>query len=347
MWGERATASPGPTFEDDQLTNAIDFDSIVMEEHRIQSDTAGIHLYVRNKRPAGMDRFAPETTIVMVHGATYSSGSLYDVPLGGYSFMDYLASQGFDVFAVDVRGYGKSARPESMEADPTLNPPLIGTDTGVRDFDSAVDFVLRHRRLAKVNVFAMSWGGTVTGAYSSQNPDRVLKLSVLAPQWLSNRRIPLDMGGELAAYRLVPVMNTLPRWLGTAPKHARGTIIPEGWFEQWAKATLADDPWSENKKPGKLRATNGPIQDIRDYWGVGKPYYNPSDITVPVLLLHGEWDIDVPIDLALAYFQQLTSAPNRFWVEIGEATHMVLLEKNRMRAFRAISDFFHEVYAPE
>lgn len=210
----------------------------------------------------------------------------------------------------------------------------------------AVDFVLRHRSLASVNVFAMSWGGTITGAYTATNPDKVLK-AVLAPQWLSEKPIPLDMGGELAAYRLVPVMNTLQRWLGTAPEHARTTIIPEGWFEQWATATLADDPWSEGKELGKLRATNGPIQDIRDYWRAGKPYYEPSDIQVPVLLLHGEWDIDVPIDLALAYFQELTSAPNRLWIEIGEATHMALLEKNRMRAFRAVSTFFRETYMPE
>jgi pimeloyl-ACP methyl ester carboxylesterase len=347
MSDEPKMASPGPTFEDDDMTKPIDIDAILVEEHRIGSDTSGIELYVRNKRPVWMNNFTPETTIVMVHGATYSSGSLYDVALGGFSFMDYLASQGFDVFTVDVRGYGKSTRPQFMEVDPNLNPPLIGSDIGVREFGSAVDFVLRHRALSKVNVFAMSWGGTVTGAYTARNPDKVLKLAVLAPQWLSEKPIPLDMGGDLAAYRLVPVMNTLPRWLGTAPEHARGSIIPEGWFEHWAKATLSDDPWSEEKQPGKLRATNGPIQDIRDYWRAGKPYYNPSDITVPVLLLHGEWDVDVPIDLAVAYFQELTAAPNRLWIEIGEATHMALLEKNRMRAFRAISDFLQEVYAPE
>jgi pimeloyl-ACP methyl ester carboxylesterase len=329
------------------MTISIDLDTIVASEHRIPSDTDGIELFVRNKRPAGMINFAPHTTIVMVHGATYSSGSLYDVPLGGFSFMDYLASQGFDVFSVDVRGYGQSSRPEAMEQDPKASPPAIGTDVGVRDFGSAVDFVLHNRGVRKVNLFAMSWGGTVAGAYAAKNPERVVKLSLLAPQWLSDRPIPIDMGGELGAYRLVPVANTLQRWLGTAPEHARATIIPEGWFEQWAAATLADDPWSESGEPGKLRATNGPIQDIRDYWRAGKPYYRPSDITVPVLLLHGEWDVDVPIDLALAYFQELTSSPNRLWIEIGEATHMALLEKNRMRAFRAISHFFHEAYEPE
>jgi pimeloyl-ACP methyl ester carboxylesterase len=324
-----------------------DLSRIVFDEHRIASDTPGILLYLRNKHPRSMTQFSAERTILMVHGATYSSGSLYDVRLGGFSFMDYLAAQGYDVFAVDVRGYGLSSRPQAMEEDGRLNPPLIGTATGVSDFSTAVDFVLKHRGLDKVNLFAMSWGGTVAGAYAAGNPAKVRKLALLAPQWLSDKPIPLDMGGELGSYRLVPVLETLPRWLGTAPEHARTTIIPDGWFEQWARATLAEDPWAQETTPDRLRATNGPIEDIRKYWRAGKPYYQPSTIIVPVLLLHGEWDIDVPIELALAYFRELQSAPHRRWTEIGEATHMALLEKNRLQAFRAITEFLVEDYGPE
>jgi hypothetical protein len=58
---------------------------IMFEEHRIPSDTAGIELYIRNKRPAYIAEYRPERTIVMVHGATFSSGSLYDVAFGGFA----------------------------------------------------------------------------------------------------------------------------------------------------------------------------------------------------------------------------------------------------------------------
>jgi hypothetical protein len=34
----------------------------------------------------------------------------------------------------------------------------------------------------------------------------------------------------------------------------------------------------------------------------------------------------------------------RRWVEIGEGTHMVLLEKNRLQAFHAINQFLSERY---
>ena len=84
---------------------------IVVEDFMIPSDTAGIALHLRNKRQATLKTFSAEQTILMMHGATYSSGSLFDVPLGGISFMDYLAGHGYDVFALDVRGYGGSTRP--------------------------------------------------------------------------------------------------------------------------------------------------------------------------------------------------------------------------------------------
>jgi pimeloyl-ACP methyl ester carboxylesterase len=319
----------------------------VFEEYRIPSDTQGIELYVRNRRPKAMTRWSAAKTIVMVHGATFSSGSLYDVPLGGMSFMEFLAQNGFDVHAVDVRGYGRSTRPAAMDVAAELNPPLINTETGVRDLGAAVDFVLKLRGIPRTNVFAMSWGGTVAGAFAARAGDKVEKLALVAPQWLSSEPIPIDSGGPLGAYRLVPVLESKTRWLNTAPAHARESLVPQGWFEQWAEATLAEDPWASGKTPNRLRATNGPIQDIRDYWRAGKPFYQPSDIRSPVLLVHGEWDIDVPIKLALEYFGELRSARYRRWVEIGEATHLVLMEKNRLQAFKAVSDFFAEDISPE
>lgn len=320
---------------------------LLSERLFIPSGTDGIDLHLRNKRPAGMTEFSAEKTIVMVHGATFSSGSLYDVPFGGRSFVDYLAAAGYDVYALDVRGYGQSSRPPEMEQPADQNPPVVDTDTGVSDLSTAVDYVLDRRDVQTASIFGMSWGGTVAGAYTSQNNDKVHKLSLLAPQWVSENPIPIDPGGPLDSYRLIPVREIKARWLNTAPEHGRDTLIPEGWFEQWADTTLTEDPWSTMHTPDRLRATNGPIQDIRDYWSVGRKYYEPSRISVPVLFVHGEWDFDVPIGLALAFFQELKNAPYRRWVEIGEATHLVLMEKNRLMAFEAVRSFFDESFVPE
>ncbi|PZD97120.1 alpha/beta hydrolase [Paenibacillus sambharensis] len=319
---------------------------IVTEDLMIASDTAGIELSIRNKRPAAMDTFSNEKTIVMVHGATYSTASLYDVELDGYTFLDYLASHGYDVYAVDVRGYGGSTRPPEMEQPADQNPPLAGTETGVRDVGTAVDYVLNRRGLTKVNILGMSWGGTVAGAYTSRNNDKVNKLTLVAPQWLSTKPVPIDTGGPLGSYRLVAAGTTKERWLSAAPEGKRDGLIPDGWFEQWVEATLASDPKAKAVHPGHIRAANGPIQDIREYWAAGKAFYEPGSITVPVLLVHAEWDIDVPLELAQHFFTSLTGAAYRRWVEIGEGTHMVLLEKNRLQAFQAIQAFLDEEYSP-
>jgi hypothetical protein len=79
------------------------------EDLMIPSDIKGIQQHVRRKRRAGQDHFSAERTVLMMHGATFPSASLFDVPVGGGSFMDDLAGNGLDVYALAVRGYGDPA----------------------------------------------------------------------------------------------------------------------------------------------------------------------------------------------------------------------------------------------
>jgi hypothetical protein len=57
----------------------------------------------------------------MIHGATVSVVPGFDLQFENYSWMDYLASAGFDVFAMDHTGYGLSPRP--MMDNPCNNSP--------------------------------------------------------------------------------------------------------------------------------------------------------------------------------------------------------------------------------
>jgi predicted acyl esterase len=84
---------------------------LVTESYMIQSRDPGIQLYVRNKRPAGMSQFSPEKTLLYVHGTTQAASSTFDLPLDGLSWMDYVAQRGYDVYLVDLRGYGGSTAP--------------------------------------------------------------------------------------------------------------------------------------------------------------------------------------------------------------------------------------------
>ena len=314
--------------------------AIATEDFFIHSDTAGIDLHLRRKRLANVQTFPAERTLLLMHGATFSSGSLFDVPMGGASFMDQLAVAGFDVYAVDVRGYGASTRPPEMEeaADPSTQPVRI--ETAVHDLGAAIDHILENRRLDQLNLVAMSWGGSVAGAYTAKTNGKIKRLALIAPLWLRETPGRIDAGGNLPAYREVDLSKYEEGWRVAAPKEQRDALIPPGWFKVWAENTLMIGP--RGAVPNTILAPSGAIQDIREYWAAGRPFYDPEEIRVPVLLIHAEWDVDVPFETARDFFSRLTAAPYRRWIEIGQGTHMVILEKNAWQAVNSIVEFLRE-----
>jgi len=88
---------------------------LVIEEFIVPSVDPGISLYVRNKHPQQESRLPAEKILLYVHGATYPAETTFDLKLNGFSWMDYLAQHGYDVYLVDLRGYGRSTRPPEMD----------------------------------------------------------------------------------------------------------------------------------------------------------------------------------------------------------------------------------------
>jgi pimeloyl-ACP methyl ester carboxylesterase len=315
---------------------------IVMEEFMVPSAEPGIKLYVRNKHPAGMKTFSADKILLYVHGATYPSETAFDLQLNGMSWMDYIASHGYDVYLVDVRGYGKSDRPQEMSVPAEQNEPIVHTETAVKDVGSAVDFILKRRGVAKIDLMGWSWGTSTMGWYTAQNNDKVNRLVLYAPQWLRNAPSLTDSGGKLGAYRAVTRDAAKGRWLTGVPEDKKADLIPAGWYEAWADATFATDAVGAKQTPPVLRAPNGVVQDGREYWSSNKPLYDPADIRVPIFLAHAEWDRDLPSYMLYAYFARLTNAPYKRYVEIGEGTHTIIMEKNRMQLFQAVQQFLDE-----
>jgi pimeloyl-ACP methyl ester carboxylesterase len=250
--------------------------------------------------------------------------------------MDVLAEAGFDVWALNVRGFGGSTRPAGMEGAPDAAPPQVSTADAVCDLAAVVDHIRAAQDLGPLILIGMSWGGTVTASYSAAHPANVAKLVLIAPQWLSDGPPRIDPGGPVPAYRRFDVHAFRDRWLEGVPTERQEEILPSAWFAAWAEITFAIDPAS---KDGIIRAPAGVIQDVRDYWSVGRPFYEPEAITAPVLLLHGEWDLDVPQPRMSALFQRLTGARYRRWIEIGKATHMMAMECNRWQILSEIQLF--------
>jgi pimeloyl-ACP methyl ester carboxylesterase len=319
---------------------------IVMQEFMVPAADPGISLYVRNKHPQGMNRFRGDKIVLFVHGATYPAETAFDLKLNGVSWMEYIAERGYDVYLVDVRGYGRSTRPPEMDTPAQDNAPIVRTETAVKDVSTAADFIRKRRAVDKINLLGWSWGTTIMGWYTSRNNERVNKLVLYAPAWLRNAASLTDKGGALGAYRTVTRDAAKARWLTGVPENKKATLIPAGWYEAWADATFATDPVGARQTPPVLRAPNGVVADGREHWSVGKPLYDPADIRVPTFLAHAEWDQDTPSYMLYAYFEKLTGTPYKRYVQIGEGTHTVMMEKNRMQLFQAVQQFLDEDLRP-
>jgi pimeloyl-ACP methyl ester carboxylesterase len=315
--------------------------AVTMEEAMVKSPDPGIEIYVRNKRPAGMTTFKPEMTVLFVHGATYPAETAFDLPLGGQSWMTFIASHGYDVWMLDLRGYGRSTRPAEMAAPPEANPPLVRGDTAVKDIGTAVDYILARRHLQKLNLIGWSWGTTLMATYTTRNIAKVQRLVLYAPSWLRQSPAPVPPG-PLGAYRYVTKESAKERWLNGVAADKQADLIPPGWFDAWANATWASDPVGVKQNPPVLRATNGVQQDGREFHGAGKPYYDPAKITVPTLLVVAEWDHDTPPYMAQTLFPLLANSPGKRLIELPEGTHHVVMEKNRMLLFQAVQGFLDE-----
>jgi pimeloyl-ACP methyl ester carboxylesterase len=312
---------------------------ITTETFFITASDPGIKLHVGNKYPSATKVFPQDKIVLFVHGATYPSDSAFDIDLPGGSWMDYAATQGYDTYLVDIRGYGLSTRPASMDAPPDQNPAFATTSDAIKDVGSAVDFICKRRNVNKINLVGWSWGTNIMGGFTAQNNDKVVKLVLYGALWTLREPAPIS---GIGAYRTVTKEAARTRGLRGIPDARKEEISPQAWFDKWWDANLATDPVGAKQTPPVLRVPNGVIKDVAEFLGKGIPLYNPSDIRVPTLVIVAEWDQDTPLYMAQEVFSRLVNTPYKREVVLAEGTHAIALEKNRMELIKEVQRFLDE-----
>lgn len=305
----------------------------------IDATDPGIKLHLRNKHLSGKKAFPAEKIVLFVHGATYPSETAFDIALPGGSWLDYAAERGYDAYLVDIRGYGRSTRPASMDALPDQNPAFATTADAIKDVGAAVDFIRKRRNVNKINLVGWSWGTTIMGGFTAQNNDKVGRLVLYAPLWTLKEAPPFSGSG---AYRTVTKEAARARGLRGIPDARKEEISPQAWFDKWWEANLATDPAGAKQTPPVLRAPNGVLKDVVEFLGKGIPLYNPSAIRVPTLVIVAEWDQDTPLFMAQEVFSKLVNTPYKRQVVLAEGTHAIVVEKNRMELINEVQRFLDE-----
>jgi len=312
--------------------------SLVSADFRVPALDAGIELHLRNKHPPLSASHPGSGIVLFVHGATFPASSTFDVPLEGSSWMDRVARDGYDTYALDLRGYGGSTRPPAMSQPPEANAPFARTPEALRDISAAVDFILVRRAAKQLTLIGWSWGTTTTAAYAARNPEKVRALVLVSPVWLG-----VQPPKYVGAYRTSTRESARAFAVAGIPKDRIDEISPPAIFDAWWQATLATDPDGAKQSPPVVRSPNGVLQDFAELWAAGKPgAYDPARIRAPTLLVVGEWDVVTPPAMAQALYPLLSGARERRLIQFSEATHFMVIEKHRERLVREVQNFLHE-----
>ena len=319
--------------------------ALSVESYMIPSGDPGIELFVRNKRPKDMTTFGADRIVLYVHGSTQAAETTFDLALEGTSWMDELALNGWDVWLMEMRGFGRSTKPPEMDQPTADNPPIAPAAVAMRDLAAAIDHIRKRRGVPRISLIGWSRGTALIGMYAAQNSDSVERLVMYGQNWIRVSSTTAGPPAPIGAYQTWSVADARARLQAGAPADARDSLMPPHWVAAWSAAVLATDPLGAARKPPVVRTPAGTVQDGRDTWQAGRAAFEPSRIRAPTLVITGEWDGVNPPALARQMFAKLINAPVRRFTEVGEATHFMMVEKNRHQLFGQTRFFLEEEFS--
>ena len=338
------------------LLHGDDGDRVLTIDHyvRVKSTVPAIagqpaQLYVRERVAAGAALRAgisPEKVVLFVHGAGTPAEVAFDLPYQDYSWMEFLARNGFDVFSVDMTGYGRSTRPPQMNdlcnlakdrqaewiptmlaapCAPSYPQALTTIASDWDDVGAAVDYIRSIRRAEQVSLVAWSLGGPRAGGYASRFPGKVRRLVLLAPAYARNSSAapPAKVPADGAAF------NTQSR-----------ADLDALWNRQTACATQVDPAvpgvvWSEMLSSDPVGATWG--TGVRrapqtTTWGWNQSVV--AKMQTPTLMVAAVHDAQVSAARVNELYADLGSS-QKVLIDLGCASHNAMWERNHTLMFRA------------
>jgi len=315
-----------------------------------QHDTARSHFIPSSDEPEARlhlrahadDQSRPP--VLFVHGATYAS-RLYDVPHPGASWLKATSEAGYAAYAIDIRGYGKSAvRDLAGRAS-----PYARAADAVKDIGDAVRWLCERHNRNHIDLIGGSWGSITSamfasGVLNSQIAALVLYAPIFRevnPGWLSFLCDPSDpsqFNPAFRAARQVCEMSTRARWDAEIP--AGEDWRDEAVFQALVQSSLSDDPHAAHRDPPAFLAPNGTLLDLWEAFNA-RSLYDPSRITCPTLLIRGGADTTSTRSDALALFDAI-AAPTKRYVELANGAHFASAERIGPQVFRTVNTFLKD-----
>lgn len=298
---------------------------------KIESHIKGLNIAISHKKNRTSSNTFP---VVFLHGSSFPTQLSFDFKFNNESWMDNLAENGFDVYALDFLGYGESDRYPEMEIEKSSK--TVGRAEEVyKDVDKAVDYILKKTGKDKIFLIGHSWGGSVAALYASLYPNKIDKLVLFAT--ITERKMETDREIIIGSYNALTPQQRIDSMLDLTPK---GNIpqLEKDIIETWGPLWKNSDPLSRKYNTDFVRFPSGPSQDVEDLLH-NKVYYNPKKIKASTLIIRGEWDSYPNNNDAYNLFTSLENAASKKYVVIEKGTHVMHLEKSRFKLYDEVLHF--------
>jgi pimeloyl-ACP methyl ester carboxylesterase len=288
------------------------------EDHWTTKENGAVKLFLFNKS-AG-DPAKAKGTILFVHGSSMAGQPTFDLQVPGRPFsssMDYFASLGFDVWSVDMEGYGRSTK------DRDNNAPIA---QGADDCFAAAQYIQKLRGNKQFLVYGISSGALRAAMFAERHPELVARLALDAMVWTGE-------GSPTLAER----KKKLPDFIKINRRPMSKAFI-HSVFDR-------DHPDTAERKV--IEAFADAVVALDDSVPTGTyvdmcsrlPVVNPEKITVPTLIMRGQHDGIASMDDLLKFFGKLPNPDKQFTVMSG-ISHASFQQKNYMMVYHILASFF-------
>ena len=261
-------------------------------------------------------------TVLFVHGSSMASTPTFDLQVPGRPYssaMDYFAAQGYDTWCFDMEGYGRSDKTRNINCD---------IANGADDTAAASEYIMKTRGVKKFHVYGISSGALRAAMFAERHPERVARLALDAFVWTGE-------GSPTLAERT----KKLPQFLKINRRPIDRAFM-HSIFER-------DHPGCAEKKVVEVFADA--VLKLDDSVPTGTyvdmcsklPVVDPAKITVPSLLMRGEFDGIAGFDDLVEFFKRLPNPDKQFTVMAG-ISHASFQQINYEMVYHILLSFFSQ-----
>lgn len=289
--------------------------TITGQDHWAKKNDVNLFLYEKHAGAPGN-----KPAVLFVHGSSMASQPTFDLKVPGRphsSAMDYFVEKGFDTWCVDMEGYGRSDKKRDINFD---------IANGVDDLVAATDYIARTRGINQFMVYGISSGALRAACFAERRPERVSRLALDAFVWTGE-------GSPTLAER----KKKLPEFLKINRRPMDRAFI-HSIFTRDHPGCAEDnviDAFAEQVVALDDSVPTGTYVDMCSKL----PVCNPEKITVPTIVMRGQFDGIASFDDLIEFFKRLPNPDKQFAVMSG-ISHASFQQINYMMVYHILHAFF-------